>query len=41
MFRPYNDLRFAKNRPPYKTHQGAYCESEGGTGHYFHLGPTG
>jgi uncharacterized protein (TIGR02453 family) len=41
VFRPYNDLRFAKNRPPYKTHQGAYCESEGGAGHYFHLGADG
>jgi len=41
VFRPYNDLRFAKDRPPYKTHQGAYCESEGGAGHYFHLGADG
>jgi uncharacterized protein (TIGR02453 family) len=41
VFRPYNDLRFAKNRPPYKTHQGAYSESEGGSGHYFHLGADG
>jgi uncharacterized protein (TIGR02453 family) len=41
VFRPYNDLRFAKNRPPYKTQQGAYCESEGGAGHYFHLGADG
>jgi uncharacterized protein (TIGR02453 family) len=41
IFRPYNDLRFAKNRPPYKTHQGAYCESEGGAGYYFHLGADG
>ena len=32
VFRPYNDLRFAKDRPPYKTHQGAYAESEGGAG---------
>ncbi len=23
MFRPHNDLRFSKNKPPYKTHQGA------------------
>ncbi len=41
VFRPYNDLRFAKGRPPYKTHQGAYCESEGGAGHYFHIGADG
>ena len=41
VFRPYNDLRFAKDRPPYKTHQGAYAESEGGAGHYFHIGADG
>ncbi len=41
LFRPYNDMRFAKNRPPYKTHQGAYVESEGGAGYYFHLGADG
>ena len=23
LFRPHNDLRFSKNKPPYKTHQGA------------------
>jgi len=41
MFRPHNDLRFSKNKPPYKTHQGAYGESEGGAGHYFHISGTG
>jgi uncharacterized protein (TIGR02453 family) len=41
MFRPYNDLRFAKNRPPYKTHQGAYVEADGGSGYYFHIGADG
>ena len=41
VFRPYNDLRFAKNRPPYKTQQGAFCEGEGGAGYYFHLGADG
>ena len=41
LFRPYNDLRFAKNRPPYKTHQGAFGESEGGSGYYVHLGADG
>jgi uncharacterized protein (TIGR02453 family) len=41
MFRPYNDLRFAKNRPPYKTHQGAYVEAEGGSGYYLHIGADG
>ena len=41
LFRPHNDLRFHKNKPPYKTHQGAYGESEGGAGHYFHLSSAG
>ncbi len=41
MFRPHNDLRFSKNKPPYKTHQGAYGESEGGAGHYMHFSADG
>lgn len=41
LFRPHNDRRFHKNKPPYKTHQGAYGESEGGAGHYFHLSAAG
>jgi len=41
LFRPYNDVRFAKGKPPYKTQQGAYGESEGGAGHYLHISPTG
>ena len=41
MFRPYNDVRFSKNKPPYKTAQGAYGESEGGAGHYVQFSATG
>jgi uncharacterized protein (TIGR02453 family) len=41
VFRPHNDLRFSKNKPPYKTHQGAYTESEGGAGYYFQLSARG
>jgi uncharacterized protein (TIGR02453 family) len=41
MFRPHNDLRFSKNKPPYKTHQGAYGESEGGAGYYFQISARG
>lgn len=37
IFRPYNDVRFAKNRPPYKTQQGVYGEAEGGCGYYFQI----
>lgn len=41
LFRPHNDLRFSKNKPPYKTHQGAYGESEGGAGFYVQLSKDG
>lgn len=41
LFRPHNDLRFSKNKPPYKTHQGCYGESEGGAGFYLQLSATG
>ena len=41
LFRPHNDLRFAKDRPPYKTQQGAYSEGEGGAGFYFHVSREG
>lgn len=41
LFRPHNDMRFSKNRPPYKTQQGAYGESEGGSGHYLQLSADG
>jgi len=41
MFRPYNDVRFSKNKPPYKTHQGAYGECEGGTGYYAQFSADG
>ena len=41
VFRPYNDVRFAKNRPPYKEQIGAYGESEGGAGHYVQFSANG
>jgi uncharacterized protein (TIGR02453 family) len=41
LFRPYNDLRFSKGRPPYKTQQGAYGESEGGAGYYVQISADG
>ncbi|MFT3855595.1 MAG: DUF2461 domain-containing protein [Ilumatobacteraceae bacterium] len=41
VFRPNQDLRFAKNRPPYKDHIGAYGESEGGAGFYVHYSAAG
>ena len=41
IFRPYNDVRFAKNKPPYKDGIGAYGESQGGTGFYVGLSAEG
>jgi uncharacterized protein (TIGR02453 family) len=41
MFRPHNDLRFSKNKPPYKTHQGAYGELEAGSGYYMQFSSEG
>ncbi len=41
LFRPYNDLRFAKGRPPYKTAQGAYGEGDGGAGFYVQVSAEG
>lgn len=41
LYRPHNDLRFHKGRPPYKTHQGAYGESDGGAGFYFQISAAG
>ena len=41
LFRPYNDARFAKGRPAYKTHQGMYVERDGGAGFYIQLSATG
>ncbi len=45
MFRIYRDIRFSKNKAPYKTHASAYCfhQSAGkdGAGMYLHLDPEG
>ncbi|MEM1334177.1 MAG: DUF2461 domain-containing protein [Actinomycetota bacterium] len=41
VFRPHNDLRFAKNKPPYKTAQGMYGELEGGAGYYVQFSADG
>ena len=40
-FRPYNDVRFAKGKPPYKTQQGGYGETERGAGYYVQLSAAG
>jgi uncharacterized protein (TIGR02453 family) len=41
MFRPYRDVRFSKDKSPYKTTAGAFSEREGGAGYYVALSATG
>ena len=41
IFRPNKDVRFAKDKTPYKDHIGAYGESQGGAGFYVHFSATG
>lgn len=38
MFRPYRDVRFAKDKTPYKTHQGVWFAE---TSTYFHVSAAG
>ena len=41
VFRPYRDVRFAKDKTPYKTHQGAFVAAGPATGWYFEISPRG
>jgi uncharacterized protein (TIGR02453 family) len=41
LFRPYRDVRFAKDKTPYKTHQGAYVSSGPSTGWYVQVSAAG
>lgn len=41
VFRPYRDVRFAKDKTPYKTHIGAVGELEGGSIVYIQLSARG
>jgi len=41
VFRPYRDVRFAKDKTPFKTHQGAFVPSGPSTGWYVQLGADG
>lgn len=42
IFRPYRDVRFAKDKTPYKTHCGGVIEAgRGGGAYYVQLGPDG
>lgn len=41
IFRPYRDVRFARDKTPYKTHQGAFVAVAPATGWYVQLGAPG
>lgn len=41
IFRPYRDVRFAKDKTPYKTHQGMFVATGPATGYYLQLGADG
>ena len=46
IFRIYKDIRFAKDKSPYKTHMGAWMvkdgkKAESGAGYYVHIEPKG
>ena len=41
IFRPYRDVRFSKDKTPYKTHQGAYVAVAPATGYYVQVGAPG
>lgn len=41
IFRPHRDVRFSSDKSPFKTHQGAVTEGEGGEFYYLHLGADG
>jgi uncharacterized protein (TIGR02453 family) len=41
VFRPYRDVRFAKDKTPFKTHQGAFVPAGPSTGFYVEVSPRG
>ena len=41
LFRPYRDVRFAKDKTPYKTHQGAFVAATPSAGWYVQVGAPG
>ena len=41
VFRPYRDVRFAKDKTPYKTHQGAFVAAAPACGWYLELSARG
>ncbi|BDD83769.1 TIGR02453 family protein [Tsukamurella pulmonis] len=41
IFRPYRDVRFSKDKTPFKTHQGAFVGVGPATGYYVQIGAPG
>ena len=41
LFRPYRDVRFARDKTPYKTHQGAFIDVAPATGWYVQISAPG
>ena len=41
VYRPYRDVRFAKDKTPYKTHQGAFVQAAPSTGWYVEISARG
>ena len=41
IFRPYRDVRFSKDKTPYKNHQGAYVAGGSGSGWYVQISSAG
>ncbi len=41
LFRPYRDVRFSKDKTPYKDHQGMFVETRHGLGWYLQLSGSG
>lgn len=41
VFRPYRDVRFSKNKTPYKTHQGAFVATGPAAGYYVQVDAPG
>lgn len=41
VFRPYRDVRFSKDKTPYKTHQGGFVDVRSGLGYYVQVDASG
>jgi uncharacterized protein (TIGR02453 family) len=41
LYRPYRDMRFSKDKTPYKDHQGCYFPAENGLGWYLQVSSKG